>query len=446
MLHINKSICSRTYDINNVTISYVIDVHTGMHYFFKDLQAKLWTEIIEKKGKPNISQLLNKYNIREKDFNCFLYQLKEEGLITCNLPLTKKQLPEKTTALKKIHKSSPNYTAFSKAQQNLFSLNNFLGELFFNLNYSCNLNCKHCFNLREMKNMSLSFEQAKKIIDEAYNLGITTVTITGGECTINKDFLKIVKYIRSKYLILKIMTNGQELYDNPDLLKDLISISPSIIQLSLYSMNPEIHDEITQIKGSHHKTIEVIKKLKENNICTMITCFATSINENDCKDVEKFANSINANFSLGHKFINNPQNNNIKMKPSKEFIKQYYIETINLDELRNSDGPHCSGGFNKISIMPNGDVTPCNYCNYPLGNINNISLNEIRKTSLIEFHNKLQQKNLKECFKHEYCKYCIYCPVYTCYEKDGFLKKSDVLCEDAIAYKEAVDYLRSKKK
>lgn len=35
----------------------------------------------------------------------------------------------------------------------------------------------------------------------------------------------------------------------------------SYIQASLYSMNPEIHDKITTLKGSHKKTREAIENL-----------------------------------------------------------------------------------------------------------------------------------------------------------------------------------------
>ena len=44
------------------------------------------------------------------------------------------------------------------------------------------------------------------------------------------------------------------------------------VQVSLYSMNPNIHDEITQMKGGFEKIKNVILKLIENDILLQISC------------------------------------------------------------------------------------------------------------------------------------------------------------------------------
>ena len=337
----------------------------------------------------------------------------------------------------KINKDDKNFQYFFNKLKDFLSYNGFLFGLYLNLNYSCNQNCIHCCNPKDMNSYSINFEQAKKIIDKASDLGAFSIILTGGECTINNDFIKIAKYITKKQLRLSILTNAQKLYDDEKLFNDLINLYPSFIQITLFSMNPLIHDKITRIKGSQYKAVEVIKKLRAYKINTEVVCPIIDCNFNEYKKVKEFADSIGAKFLHSAKFINNKKNNNFNIKLKGKKLIDYYIKTIDINDLREDfckkERFNCSAGVEMLSIAPNLDIHPCNYFNYPLGNFNTTSLKGVREKIVPEFQKKLTCKNLKDCFKHDYCKFCIYCPIYTCYD-EGFLKKSKTLCEDAKAY------------
>ena len=340
-----------------------------------------------------------------------------------------------------------NFDYFLNQLINVLTYNGFLTSIYLNLNYTCNQDCIHCCNPKDMNSYSINFEQAKKIIDEASDLGAFYIILTGGECTINNDFIKIAKYITEKQLRLFVLTNSQKLYDDEKLFNDLINLYPAQVQITLFSMNPLIHDKITRVKGSQHKTVEVIKKLRAHKIITQIACNVIDCNFNEYKQVKEFADSIGAKFLKDVRFINNKNNNNIDVRLKGKKLLDYYLETIDVNNPRenfcNKERFTCSGGIDRLSIAPDLDIHPCNYFNYPLGNFNTISLKEVREKIVPEFQKKLTCKNLKDCFKHEYCKFCEYCPIYTCYDK-GFLKKSKTLCEDAKAYYSA--YLKHKQK
>ena len=340
-----------------------------------------------------------------------------------------------------------NFDYFHNQLINVLTHNGFLTSINLNLNYTCNQNCIHCCNPKDMNSYSINFEQAKKIIDEASDLGVFDVTLTGGECTINNDFIKIAKYITEKQLRLSVLTNAQKLYDDENLFNDLINLNPSQVQITLFSMNPLIHDKITKIKGSQYKAVEVIKKICACKITTQVTCIVLDCNFNEYKKVKEFADSIGAKFLADVRFINNKKNNNFNTRLKGKKLLNYYLETIDINNTRENfeekERFTCSGGVDRISIAPNLDIHPCNYFNYPLGNFNTTTLKEVREKIVPEFQKKLICKNLKDCFKHDYCKFCIYCPIYTCYDK-GFLKKSKTLCEDAKAYYCA--YLKHKQK
>ena len=337
---------------------------------------------------------------------------------------------------------SKNYKYFLANISELFKENNIISSLHLELNYKCNLNCKHCFNPKNINNEQITLEQAKEIIDEAYKSNVYEIILTGGECTINKDFLKIAKYVREKRMPLSILTNAQKLYDDEKLFNELLSIYPSEFKISLYSMTANVHDNITGVKGSHHKTISIINRLKEKNVNIHIACPQLSYNIGSYKEVKEFAEKIGAEFSTGCNFIYNKNNNNLKSKCSIEDIEQFYYDTLDMKDIRDfkkTDGRICGAGKMLLSIRPNLDITPCIGFNYVLGNCNSTNLKELTENILPKFREKFIKSNLKECFKHDYCRFCQYCSLQATHER-GFLKKSPILCEDAKAYQKA--YLR----
>lgn len=326
--------------------------------------------------------------------------------------------------------------------------NGFLYSLFVELTYACNLKCVHCYNPKNISKVQIDFNIMKKIIDEAKELGVFKIVFSGGECTLDKDFIEIVEYARSQRMSVEIFTNGQNLYDNPELLKRLINSYPYRVGLSMYSMDKDTHDKVTSVKGSHNKTLSVIKKLRANNLNVQIKNFLLNINCKDCIDVTKFANKIQANTS-----------GDTSLTPTIEGDKKnfkYIIGENDLYELyTNSESPLyvknavkkdinkiqdeglCRAGYNNLCVSPTLEVHPCVSLQLNLGNLNEVSLKDIWQGAINKDKNsKLYQwqqvsfKDLEECYKEDYCAFCSYCAGMGMLE-NGYLKKSDVLCRQA---------------
>ncbi len=434
---INNNINSKTYRIDKkISISFIEDLQSDTIYILKNEISNLWNFIINNKDLEK-SYKYAQENSLINELTQLLSELNQKKLIKTNNNIIKPIKYLKNA----INKKSKNYKYFQKKKEEFIISNKFLDTLFLELNYSCNLNCIHCCNPKNINEEKISFKIAKKIIDEAIELGISAVVLTGGECTINKDFFRIAKYVREKYLELHILTNAQNFYDNKKLLQNIINIAPTEIQISLYSMIEDNHDKFTKVEGSHNKAITVIKELRKNNINTVIACFISSHNYKDYKDIKVFADNIGAKITIDCKFINNPANKNINIKLNLKEITNFYRENIDINNIRNNS--KCSGGIDRISITPQLNITPCVYFNSILGNYNFVSLKEIRKKLVSDFHKELKRKNENQCKKYDYCKYCYYCPTYAI---NGFMKKSHILCEDAKAYKQALEIKKRKAK
>ena len=331
--------------------------------------------------------------------------------------------------------------------------NGFLYSLFIELTYACNLKCVHCYNPKNISNVQATFEQLKPIIDDASDLGCFRITFSGGESTLHKDFLNIIKYAKQKRMSVEIFTNGQTLYDNEELRNEILKCYPYRVGLSLYSLNSEVHDKITQVQGSCRKTMFVIKELRKNNVNVQIKNFLMNINAKDSVEVYNFGKSINTSSGADISLIPTIEGDKktFEYEISEEDLfelftnkeSSMYVGRMipkNISKLLN-DTP-CGAGIYGLSINPALEVYPCCSFSYILDNLGKTSLKNIwEKSEKLKQWQRVKNCDLKECYKYEYCKYCSYCPGMGILE-NGYLEKSDILCKQAKARQKALGCIK----
>ncbi len=82
----------------------------------------------------------------------------------------------------------------------------------------CNMRCVYCYNPDIVFGKGkLSFNEALKFLNARKNL-LDGVVLSGGECTLHKNIISLIKEIKSLGLLVKIDTNGSK----PKVLEQLI--------------------------------------------------------------------------------------------------------------------------------------------------------------------------------------------------------------------------------
>lgn len=166
-----------------------------------------------------------------------------------------------------------------------------ISSLQFELSSRCNERCIHCYIPNNKKNhgFDMPTDKVKKVIDEFAEMGGINVTLSGGEAFLHKDIMEIVQYCREKDLKISILSNLISLKDEQ--IDKLKTFNISLIQVSLYSMNPVIHDTITTVKGSFAKTKTAIEKLVAADIPIQISCPIMKANKEGYTEVLEYAKS-----------------------------------------------------------------------------------------------------------------------------------------------------------
>ena len=436
---------SRTYISNEKLHTYVQ---------LDGVSSDLWYIIVQDNEKEFLD-FLAKYNL-SSDVVAFINDLKSQGLLLVE-DLIKSDMAKNQTENINDEKDKD----FIIERNEWLRKNHFMVNLFFELTYRCNLKCIHCYNPKNSGNIEIPFDKAKQIIDEAYDLGCLSVTVSGGESTTYSRFKDFIKYVRSKRMSLDIYTNGQILSDNDNLYREIVECYPHQVCLSLYSMGKAMHEKVTDTVGSYNKTKTVIENLRKDGVAVQVKNFLLNINCMDCVGVKDFSLGIGANIVSDISLIPTIEGNKKTFKfivGEEELFKLFvnkdsplYIgESPNIFDINeHKDESLCLGGFNGISVSPTLDVNVCVSMPMSLGNLNKETLTDIWKGSFDCADNKLHKwkkitcGDLKDCYKHEYCKFCHYCAGMGFLE-NGFLKKSDVLCLQARAKQRAYNYLKSK--
>jgi len=152
----------------------------------------------------------------------------------------------------------------------------------------CNYRCIYCQSEKEFEFIPhqeiLRFEEIVEIVQEAVNLGVTKVRITGGEPLVREGIVDFIRHLRkiNKLEDISLTTNGFFLPEYAEKLKDA---GLNRVNISLDSLQEEKYKKITR-GGSLEKALKGIDSaLKAGLLPIKInTVLIRGINDDEVED------------------------------------------------------------------------------------------------------------------------------------------------------------------
>lgn len=344
-----------------------------------------------------------------------------------------------------------------------------ISSLQFELSSRCNERCIHCYIPNDKKNhgFDMPTTKVKSILDEFAAMGGIQVTLSGGEAFLHKDIVEIARYCREKDLKISILSNLIALKDEQ--IQALKEVNLSLIQVSLYSMNPEIHDFITTVKGSFEKTIASIEKLVAADIPIQISCPIMKANRIGYEKVLDYAQKLKVKAQTDYILMARSDldtdnlANRLSLDETEELLRDIIEHDISyrqntLQQLPITDEikfnlerfmkqPVCGVGYDNCCITANGDVYPCaGWQDYVLGNVYKQSLKDIWENSeRVKQLRKITQASFPQCLECEALDYCARCLVRNYNESGGdMFAVNHHFCDVAFLNKKIVEEYRAK--
>lgn len=258
----------------------------------------------------------------------------------------------------------------------------------------CNMNCSHCYAYTFKNAKSIDLKSLKKTLDEAYNMGVHHYILQGGEPTCDFNRLeKIIKLCHPDDTYLNVVTNGWDM----DLvkIKKLKFLGVDKITFSLDSGIEKEHD-INRMQHSFRKVIDGIDNTLSEGIFVSVSTVVTknNLHSDGFKKLLELVKSkgirldIQIAMPVGRwdgnidNLVDTVDSEYIKMLHDTCLILPNGQKMINRDIFNYGGKNHCPAGTEFLAITVNGEVLPCNFLQFTLGNIKNKSLNEMRKDLL----------------------------------------------------------------
>lgn len=304
---------------------------------------------------------------------------------------------------------------FESVLMEYFLNNNILFSATFELTYSCNEHCIHCYAYDGQNSKPLlTTAEIKKAIDELYDMNCFHIVFTGGDPFIRPDFLEIYNYARDKQFSVDIYTNGIVLSENEDIYRQIVSRKPKGIYMSLYSSSPMIHNKITTVNGSFDKTINAVKKLRRDGINTILNILVMKINLSTIGETIELAKDLDSQYRIGWSIseTNVGGKTPLKYRLDNEEDTVQLFKSIDLGIIKNIDDDDyiCGAGTSSLTVTPYGDIKACNMLNKSFGNIKEHSIEDIwYKKDTNNFINSLIWNNALQCKNCDNKKYCPHC-------------------------------------
>lgn len=264
----------------------------------------------------------------------------------------------------------------------------------------CNLNCPFCYIRDNSIDKEVSFEEAKKMIDCFVAEGLFEVYLSGGECLLLKDFLKIYCYFKEKGVFVTVFTNGTLITD--EVLDCWRRLPPSSVEITFYN------DELS---SAPFRNLLILRNMGIN-VLPKFTLTNTTIEYyekvNNWMTKNGFTLNVDSNlfdgldelhFGIKEKYeINNGQKERYLLVEKERFGNEKIVRT----------GIGCKSKKGIIQIAPDFSVSLCNKMKsrWNLREVKpNIALSELRK--LITKYENAVIHGCNGCIYSKNCSMCI---------------------------------------
>ena len=298
----------------------------------------------------------------------------------------------------------------------------------------CNNLCKHCYNSWRpnacstecLKQDKENDKYLEKIVTSLINSEIFNVVLTGGEPLLNKGMLRkiIPRFVENN---VGVNMNSNLTFLDKRYARELKEMGLNSVLTSVMHFKGEIHDKISQNKGSYERALEGIKNARQAELKVTVNMVTT---QETVEDVYRTGRYLYENFDINGfcatRVNASPGSQEIGVMPiSKKGLKLMLDQLIQLKEEINirvdslCPIPHCfdedwekysmfynrycNAGRTFVSVSSKGEVYACQHTPLHYGNILNEDFGEIFKKMQDWKQNKYLPKKCSNCKEVEYC-------------------------------------------
>lgn len=261
----------------------------------------------------------------------------------------------------------------------------------------CNWRCEHCY-ISEYNQKGFDLDTFRNLLVQLRELGTFEIVFTGGEVFAHPFAMKYIKIAREMFFNVIIYSNVSML--NEQRIAILSDLYIDYISCTIFSMDKEIHDQITNKKGSLERCLHNLELLKKFDILVEVKTPLFLQNINSIDKVYDFCKKNNFKYKVDTQIV--PRRGTIgnEVRVKSLTLKQLIPIQKKIDEIngvtfvhKNENFLTCSSVQLSLYITCLGAVQPCSLYSRSIGNIYLTPIREIWNRSAF---NKIAKYTLKK--------------------------------------------------
>ncbi len=310
----------------------------------------------------------------------------------------------------------------------------------------CNLKCVHCYlgpqeEQRKKRDLEMSTEQAKDVIDQIAASGCLYLVITGGDPMVRKDFPEVYRHAKEKGLIVTVFCDAILVTDR--IVRLFQEYPPYNVDVSVYGATAETYEKVTRVKGSFPRFLEGIDRLIQGGIRFSLKTVLMTINKHELAGMREAAARLGVKFRVDSAiFPCLPTHDHEPLDLRVEPREAVELELSDPDQLRqwveyadrHRDLPdseqlyNCGAGVTNFYIDPLGYVSPCLMTTNYRHSLAGRSFDSLWANELVQLRTKKPRADYT-CNSCEMKVACTGCPAFNYQENGQEDVKSEYVCE-----------------
>lgn len=281
----------------------------------------------------------------------------------------------------------------------------------------CNMECVHCYR-GEKRRTYWTSETFSQALEDLRKLGTLHLTLTGGEIFLHPEILAFLQIASKMDFTITLQTNGSLL--TREIVDQLSKLNIREVYVSLYAVQNDINDAITQREMSATKTMKGIQFLCDAGIMTSINCPIMKQNSSSLDGVKKYADKMGIRVNFAPKIIPSQTGKDIVGLNvcDEAFIAscmrnpsiQLYQDKMAAIRAAKPRDHYCQTGFRSITFDAQGNLIICNAFRKICGTLKEESAEKLwhNSSELNSWRTKysLVRAKCKKCTDYGYCEPC----------------------------------------
>lgn len=324
----------------------------------------------------------------------------------------------------------------------------------------CNLQCVHCYlgpqeEQRKKRDLEMSTETVKSVIDDVVKNGCLYLVITGGDPMVRKDFPEVYRYAKQQGLIVTVFCDA--ILVTEKIVRLFQDYPPFNVDVSVYGATAETYEAVTRVPGSFPSFLRGIERLRRGGIPFSLKTVLMTINRHELAGMRRMADDLGVKFRLDSAIfpcLPNHDHNPLNLRVSpREAVELELSDRRQIDQWisymdRHEGAPAaenlytCGAGVTNFYVDPLGYASPCLMTTQYRYSLLERDFASLWARELVQLREK-KPRDGYTCNSCEMKTACTGCPAFNYQENGAEDVKSDYVCETTQHRWQAIQNARS---